>query len=348
MSPRLQLSAQEEAAEASSLWSSVRAKLRSTSGGVLGGISLLDRERLRAAEAEEEHRKQREAAAQAQAEAQADSLAQGDGEGRREHSEEMRDGMRGEPMSAQQRAMERDRQMFSRDNDVGEPADPAAAKRQEKLAALRNGAFAQAALECDVCKKRLYPTDQVNVDGFMLHVKPCGQCGHDRQGTRCGNRAARVINSGGEPLPLCGVHYKQRVAREGGAHAASPRIHTKHAPAEAPAAAPAFGIQLKARVSAVAPNPGIGKGSDERREGEGGSETRAAQPAVEEQRWRRRREGAVVVEAARAARGEEGAAGRQQRRAAEEAARESNVGSCWHRQQRRWRQQQRRHPQRRQ
>ena len=37
---------------------------------------------------------------------------------------------------------------------------------------------------------------------------PCAQCGHDRNGVRCGNRADRVVNNGGEPLPMCSVHYK--------------------------------------------------------------------------------------------------------------------------------------------
>ena len=54
----------------------------------------------------------------------------------------------------------------------------------------------------------MYPTEQVNVDGYNIHAKPCGRC-QGREG--CSNRADRVVaGDNGELLAICKVRHGSR------------------------------------------------------------------------------------------------------------------------------------------
>ena len=109
-------------------------------------------------------------------------------------------------MSAMQKSMEIERAQFASD-----------AKMNPALQALRSGGATSTLPVCDVCQKKMYPTDKTNIDGFALHVKPCGQCARvGPNGLKCSNLAHRVVmDDDNEILPLCNVHYKQRATQVG-------------------------------------------------------------------------------------------------------------------------------------
>ena len=189
----------------------MRSALRSTS--VDGSSKLIQEEMRRAAEAEATLAKEREQATKAAARSADAGPVNATGTGGESSPPRAATTPRGAALSEQQRQLDQQRAQYA----------SGSGRKSAKLEALRSGALAATMSECDVCKKKMYPTDRINVDGFLMHAKPCGQCGRvGRDGTRCGNHAHRMVSNGGNPLPLCNVHYKQRVTEVGG-HASPPR-----------------------------------------------------------------------------------------------------------------------------
>ena len=192
------------AKEATVVFGDLRSQLKSSN-------SRIEEERRLEAEKEEELKKERERAAAAAASASEKGPSQPTLSPRGPTP-----GDRGGALSEQQKEMDKERAAFASDGKK-----PSAA-----LERLRSGGVAMPI--CNVCNTKMYPNDIVNVDGFQMHKKGtkegCGQCHAMRNGVRCGNLATRVVgDANGNPMPLCSVHYNQKV-KEGGGHVAPPRM----------------------------------------------------------------------------------------------------------------------------
>lgn len=114
-------------------------------------------------------------------------------------------------LEAEQRARERKQFSASRAEELAADADTP--KVSKALQALREGRSSKMDL-CDLCQKKMYPTETVNIDGYRVHDNPCGRC-VGREGLRCGNKASRSVRDGDQMLLLCNAHFRQRQTETG-------------------------------------------------------------------------------------------------------------------------------------